>query len=323
MVLSQSASQGEKRRSIVDKKPPVLLIGGCSGSSTAPSSQVTRHNIPKMDPVIRPFHRSDFGMNTTGFGIISEGVGLSIDNGTGAQPVAQYLLKRDGVGQIFGLQTHFHKDHKMGTHENALYWGKGLLEKSFAPLLGGRTWEEIFKTDFVFDSYPASPEMLGISHSFENFKCGEVLPILGGIKTLALNHPGGACGYRIQTPEGDVAIVTDHDIGEDLEGKYSTFVSGAKLLYADVQYRDAEYEGKIGIGREGPVNRSKYGHSSPNTFFAALQKCSELPKKVLIGHHDPKRPDEDLYRFEAEMQKQAGGLCISLEFAREGKVYEI
>lgn len=302
---------------------PVLFIGGCSGSNTPPSAQITHHYILKQEPVIKPFSRAVFGTHTTSFGIVAGEIGIFIDNGDGVQHVAEFLMK-SGVKKVFGLQTHFHKDHKSGIQENKLLFTKGLVEKIFAPRLGKKTFAEIFAADFAPETYPVCPATFGVTHTFEDFNCGETLPILGGVKTLAMNHPGGAAGYRIQMPEGDVVIVTDNEIrtGEDAR-EYANFISGAKIVYVDMQYRDVEYQGKAPIGKGPAFPRIGWGHSTPSLFLGAIALCERLPEKVLVGHHDPKRSDEDLQRFEEEVQKEASLSGVNLEFARGCTLHEI
>jgi hypothetical protein len=48
-----------------------------------------------------------------------------------------------------------------------------------------------------------------------------------------------------------------------------------------------------------------------------------MPKKVLIGHHDPKHTDLDLKAFENEVAEYLADIHTNVSFAREGDTYVI
>ena len=75
--------------------------------------------------------------------------------------------------------------------------------------------------------------------SFNDYSCGHEFDLDGGIiiKTGQLNHPNGACGYRIEFEGKVIAICTDT---EHFEGRIDENVV-ALAENADVMIYDAAY----------------------------------------------------------------------------------
>ncbi len=141
---------------------------------------------------------------------------------------------------------------------------------------------------------------------------------------MPLPHPGGAVAYRFTFPFGAVVIATDAELVDgELRRMYAKFVSGARYLYVDMQYRDAEYEGKVGICGGPAMSRVGWGHSTPRLIRETLELCPTKPRTVLIGHHDPNRTDGDLCLFEAETRDHLSSLGVEVRFAKEGDAFEI
>ena len=103
------------------------------------------------------------------------------------------------------------------------------------------------------------------------------------------------------------------------------FISGAALVYFDCQYRDSEYDGQSVIGTgDTAMKRQGWGHSTPSMIAQVLELTPVIPRRILIGHHDPKRPDGDLFVFEGEVKYLLEGrFNTKVEFAREGTVISL
>ncbi len=293
-----------------------VFCGGVTGTSAPVTRKATLIMNKK---ALRPIERGDCGSLTTALGIAVGEFGYAIDNGTGASNVALFLGHK-GVKTVRVLQTHLHDDHVQGITGNKHWMRKGYIDGIYAPKIG-RGFETVFGEKFSPESWPVSPAMFGAKHRFIDIVPGESIVDLPQVKTLALNHPGGCVGYRIPTLDGDVVITTDVELArpEDKEA-WQKFVRGAALVYVDVQYRDDEYLGKIGIGTGPAIPRAGWGHSTPSMVLECLKGMTERPFKVLIGHHDPDRDEKDLFHFEKEMQDLLGEYT-QVEFAREGCEY--
>lgn len=309
-----------------------FFIGGCGGTSPAPAVKIhagPSGSGPMADetPVGPHSFRTEFGTNTTALGIVLPGgMGIFIDNGTGIPRVAEFFRERQVTG-VNGLQTHFHMDHRAGVQSNAMLFRSGYVRSIHTPILPGRSFREVLAGDFSPDTWPVSPQTFGIEHSIQEFALGSELQVGDvSVKTLPLNHPGQAAGFRITLPHGDVVVTTDEELSDDAHRtEYAKFVSGAAILYVDVQYRDEEHAGQAGIGGGPAMSRKGWGHSTPGMLRAALSQCEKVPGTILVGHHDPSRPDADLRKFEAEMQAEFAEAFpgTKLCFAREADTFRV
>jgi ribonuclease BN (tRNA processing enzyme) len=99
------------------------------------------------------------------------------------------------------------------------------------------------------------------------------------VKTFPLNHPQGACGYRIESPDATVIIATDVEHGDpELDKVLRENSEGADLLIYDAQYTPTEYESRKG-----------WGHS---TYAAGASVARDAHVKGLVlFHHDPTHND--------------------------------
>jgi hypothetical protein len=149
------------------------------------------------------------------------------------------------------------------------------------------------------------------------------------VKTLPLHHPGGCVGFRFEMPGAVVVVATDYEPPADPDPEVVEFFDGATLLLADMQYRDAEYAGEIGIGGDPntAMSREGWGHAPPSRLLPMLLCCPRLPRQVRIVHHDPKRPDTDLQLFCDEsiafLEQRAGGRAMDFQFAKESEIFRL
>ncbi len=301
----------------------VFFIGGCAGTSGPATARISCPSARTRAPLIEPISRGVFGTLTTSFGFVSGDTGAFVDNGSGVSNVVPFLVAQQ-LKHIFGLQTHYHLDHRNGLPTNRLLFMKGKVDSIYCPKLNGRSFQELVESDFSEESWPVSPKKLGVELAFKEFVSGEALPILGGVATFALKHPGGAVAFKFVVDGKTVVIATDNELGDDGQSQeYADFVSGADLLYADVQYRQPEYLGEVGIEGDTAFIRKGWGHSTPEMFRRVLSSCSTPPKLLIAGHHEPRRSDEDLERLEGEMQALFKAEKTQVRFARELDVYNL
>jgi phosphoribosyl 1,2-cyclic phosphodiesterase len=142
--------------------------------------------------------------------------------------------------------------------------------------------------------------------SFRNFRSGETVERGDGIalRTVGLNHPGGATGYRLDHGGKSICIITDHEHGNaEIDQAVRRFVEGADVMIYDAMYTDDEYDRFVG-----------WGHST-------WQKGIELAldagvARPVLFHHDPRRTDDQLDAIgEAAAKRHPGALV-----GREGMV---
>ncbi len=312
-------------------KKSVFFVGGCAGTGSPASARIICPSETSAMPLVRPVARKEFGTHTTSFGIVSQDIGIFIDNGSGINHVSDFLLA-EGVTRIVGLQTHFHLDHCSGLPTNQLLFrkvhGEPLVAAIYSPIIGPVGFEQEMEKYFQSHVWPVSPAMFGIKHKHIASPPDSFFTVHGlRVTSTSQRHPGGSVGYKIALPEGDVVIATDNELAEESDKKFfAEFVTGSALLYIDIQYRDSEYEGNASVGGGDTVFiRRNWGHSTPSMLVDVVRRIEPKlrPQRILVGHHDPRRPDGDLLAFEFEMREVFEGLGVTLSFARECQAIEL
>ena len=306
---------------------PFLYIGGASGTFTPANTSFKYENPEDEFPFGYPLHRNYFGSSTSSFLVGNGEEAAFIDCGTGVVQVSRLvgILENPKITKVYGFFSHYHVDHTLAIQNNALLFRKGLVQTLYGPYLGAKLdFEKLFKRSFETEQWPISPAKMGVSHIFAQFNPGARLDVWKGITTHELPHPEGASAYRFHFEEGDIVIATDAELSTKANREsYAEFVSGTRYLYVDMQYRDKEYNGEVGIGGGPALSRIGWGHSTPTLIAETLSLCKVLPQTVLAGHHDPMRTDQDLAAFEGEVKNQFGPLGIEIIFARENKFYKV
>ncbi len=261
---------------------------------------------------------------TTSFGVIRGTDGIVIDQGSGIQHVANRFMSDGKIERIFILQTHLHDDHVCGIPYNKLLTQDKIpMVGIWAPRCAGTSFDRVWDDRRGQHNWPVR----GADIPRHNFNLDDdeprlILPL--GITIQRLNHAGGSVAYRIPHERGDIVIATDHEPTSDTNAAYASFVSGARLLVADLQYRDSEYEGQIGIGDGPAMKRTGWGHATPTLLARALVGCDPLPQEIWITHHDPNRPGRDWDEFADEVFKYFKDLKINVSaFASDDEIEEI
>ncbi|MEW5422443.1 MBL fold metallo-hydrolase [Amorphus sp. 3PC139-8] len=139
---------------------------------------------------------------------------------------------------------------------------------------------------------------------FRQFLAGDSVGLRPGlvVRTLPLNHPGGATGYRFDWGGGSLAIITDHEHGDaKIDAAVAKFVEGVDIMVYDATYTDEEYHRFVG-----------WGHSTWQKAVALADKAGVA--HPVMFHHDPARTDEDLDRIADRVRSRHPGALI----AREG-----
>jgi phosphoribosyl 1,2-cyclic phosphodiesterase len=228
---------------------------------------------------------------------------LVIDAGTGMRALGEALRGDDR--EVAVLFTHRHADHLHGL-------------PFFAPLLSAHqpvhlldlpvpegSWSALEIFDGVYS--PLRPANL--AGTVERVR-GDTLAWLGargvGARALALRHPGGCTGYRIEEGGAVYAHLTDNELdGDDaLFHRCADFCRGAAVLSHDAQYLSAEMERYRGRG-----------HSS-------VERACDLAlaagvERLVLFHHDPDRSDAEIEQIERLARERVDGR-VRVEAAREG-----
>ena len=235
-----------------------------------------------------------YGGATTSFAIVVDDLTVAfIDAGTGLMDVAiRGLTLAPSVGVFL---THYHWDHTQGLSMmedmwrgscDICVWGPGdpmaTLERAISPPLFPVSIVDVPRIRFAITGGPV--EIAGIS-----------------ISPFAVNHPQGACGYRIEGPSRTVIIATDHEAGTDIDSGIVDVARGADVLIHDAQYLAEEL-----------VTHAGWGHSSYEQAVAAAQAAGV--SELFLTSHDPRRTDDQI----DTMVERARTLFAESDAARPG-----
>ncbi len=247
---------------------------------------------------------------------------LVFDAGTGIRKLGDDLLARKDFSllkkpDIHILFSHYHWDHIQGFP----FFKPAYKNKQKIVLVAAHLKEEDARSvldQMVDPHFPVPGDQLHAEVDVMTVDNDGKLYIGDAvISTLPLNHPGGGTAYRVDTPQGSMAYVTDNELvppstpRTTLE-QWRQFLHKVDYLIHDAMYLDKERKDHLG-----------WGHSILSKTLS-LAKEAQV-KNLLLFHHAPERSDIELDRLEADSQrwmKQQGSDCRVL-MAKEGDEYQV
>jgi phosphoribosyl 1,2-cyclic phosphodiesterase len=226
------------------------------------------------------------GGNTTCVSLEMHGHIFVFDGGTGIRQLERYLEDEDRArwrGSIF--LTHYHWDHIQGLPFFAPAFRGENRFRIYGERKKGSAIEEILSDQMQEPYFPISIEALEGLVDFAELGVGTHLEILPNttVRTVRLDHPNHALGYRLDSPHGSFCFITDQEHpAKGLNENIIDFVQGATVLIHDAQYTPEE--------KRGP--KAGWGHSSWEE--AALTAREAGVECLYLAHHDPERTDDAL-----------------------------
>jgi phosphoribosyl 1,2-cyclic phosphodiesterase len=252
---------------------------------------------------------SRYGGNTSCVLVMCGQVPIILDSGTGIRSLGEALVSRNLLNYHL-LYSHVHWDHIMGFP----FFSPLYLENATVKIRCGNLWpkqniKDILSLQMSKPNFPIGLDSLKASLEFTDFVSGQPFVIEKEIviKTIPLNHPDGATGYRISYQGKSVCYITDteHTPGS-LDRRLVDFLGGADLLIYDCTYNDANF-----------FEFKGWGHSTWQE-GVRLARTADV-KKFAIFHHDPASTDDILDRVATEAETllpnsfvATEGLSISL-----------
>jgi ribonuclease BN (tRNA processing enzyme) len=139
------------------------------------------------------------------------------------------------------------------------------------------------------------------------FEAGE--QEIGGfhVRSMLLNHPGGAFAYRIRGSGADLVYMTDHEFGNaDVDELLPPFALNSGATVFDAFFTPEELPANTGCG---------HATWRQGVEFASATGAGHL----WLSHHRPGRTDAEL----AEIEAHARRVYPATRVAREGDTFQL
>lgn len=236
-----------------------------------------------------------YGGNTSCVEVMINHELIILDAGTGLRPLGQSMLERK-ISHATLLFSHTHWDHICGFP----FFTPGYIKGNSLDIRAGHLEDEggirqALSGQMTQPFFPVPLDTLQAKVSYTDFKMGETFELGGGVvvRTVALNHPNDATGYRIEHHGVSVCYITDIEHGP--QGVSEDVIALAKdsdLVIFDSTYTDAQY-----------LKYKGWGHS---TWQEGLKLCVKAnAKRYAIFHHNPDHDDATMAAIEAEAKQTA------------------
>jgi phosphoribosyl 1,2-cyclic phosphodiesterase len=216
-----------------------------------------------------------------------------VDAGTGIAPLGAEL-GADAPEEVDILFSHLHLDHVGGLpFFKPTVLGRNRLIRTHCGNLDGESAAAALDRVFAPPIFPIQLDQLPARFEHVGFRSGETLRFRDGavVDTIALNHPGGATGYRFRHGGRSFCYVSDIEHTDPWpDPDLGRFIQGADLVLYDGMFSETEYTSCKG-----------WGHS---TWQKGVELCQSADVKALaIFHLYPGHSDSVLKGIEDEMQR--------------------
>ena len=250
------------------------------------------------------------GGNTSCVEVVSQGHRLILDAGTGIRGLGEALMQEPARFPTALLFSHLHWDHVQGFPFFTPAYLPATSLELFGPGEGGdRALRQVLDEQMRAPTFPVPLSTMRGEMSFASAVPGQAFergPFR--IQPIALDHPNGCVGYRIEADGACFVYATDVEVSlRSLSHEVASGFAEADLLCLDAQYTPEEYEGIRGMRKRG------WGHSTV-TDAAEIARTIGA-KRLVLFHHDPARTDDAV----EQMAERARSIFAGAEPAREGK----
>ena len=245
-----------------------------------------------------------YGGNTSCVEVAAGDHRFILDAGTGIRALGKMFLKSD-VRTIWLLLSHTHWDHINGfpffrpayDPERRMHILAGHLKHK------GLSIEGVLCQQMREPVFPVPLDAMKAIVECEDFDAGDSFELFPGVRlrTVPLNHPNGATGYRIEHAGKAACYITDteHVPGQP-NGDILNLIEGADLVIYNSTYTEPEFAEHVG-----------WGHSTWNEGMRLCRMAGA--KQLAIFHHDPDHEDDVMDRIEAEAQAAWPGTVVTRE----------
>ncbi|HUJ60070.1 MAG TPA: MBL fold metallo-hydrolase [Kofleriaceae bacterium] len=262
----------------------------------------------------------------------ASGETLIVDAGTGLRALGNKLLRESGgaPGQYHVLLSHVHWDHIQGLPFFSPAYIRGTKISVYALLTAANELDQVIGGITRHEFFPMPLEAVPAQFQFHQVEPG-VDFVIGAfhVTPIALNHPFGSVGYRIDGDGSSWAYVADTAPFTEVLHKQH-FLRGPEPLSDDdrvalAAMRDALVRRLAGVDTavydthflpEEYARLPHYGHSTPDH---ALAICAEAGvRRLVLYHHAPMHGDDQMDQIAATYLAKGAGLGIEVLTAFEG-----
>ncbi len=235
---------------------------------------------------------------------------IIFDGGTGIRALGDELMAAGAPLDADILLSHCHIDHVNGIPFFAPFFSDANRFRLHAGhLLPNFNLEDTLRNLMSHPLFPVEVEVFQADIQYRDFHAGETLDLGGGIavRTAALDHPGGATGYRVDFKGKSFAYLTDNEIrpsGPD--PRLVSLARDADLAVYDCTYADDEIGAKSG-----------WGHSSWRQGLRFADTAGI--KTFCLFHHAPEHDDAFMDNVAFEAANTRKGTIVAVE----GSVIEL
>jgi phosphoribosyl 1,2-cyclic phosphodiesterase len=261
---------------------------------------------------------------------------LIVDAGTGMRALGNKLFREAPEPQHYHvLLSHVHWDHIQGLPFFSPAYVPGTRISVYALLTASEELHQVIGGITRHEFFPMPLEAVPAVFEFHQVEPGVEFSINGfHITPIALNHPFGSVGYRLDGDGSSWAYVADTaPFTEVLHKRH--YLRGPEPLSDDDMLA-------LGAMREALVRRlhgvdtvvydthflpdeyekyPHYGHSTPDQ---ALAICAEAQvRRLVLYHHAPSHGDDQMDRIADEYYAQGAKLNIEVVASFEGMTLSI
>jgi phosphoribosyl 1,2-cyclic phosphodiesterase len=235
---------------------------------------------------------------------LSNGELIILDAGTGIRNLGEKLIEDGESVKAYILISHPHWDHIQGFP----FFKPAFISGNELTIIGGET-EKMTLPKMIADQmnkiyFPIQLTDLKATIKFRAVGEEDIVVFDAAVKTMYVNHPSFAIGYRITHNGKSVVYISDNEpfdkqvaqamrnVEKIIIEKYSRsksdpnqrifdFIRGADILIHDATYTPEEYVDRVG-----------WGHS--HYLFTLKAAAEGKVKKLVLFHHDPAHTDDKI-----------------------------
>jgi phosphoribosyl 1,2-cyclic phosphodiesterase len=267
----------------------------------------------------------------------ASGETVIVDAGTGLRALGNKLAREAGgaPGQYHVLLSHVHWDHIQGLPFFSPAYIPGTRIAVYALLTAANELDQVIGGITRHEFFPMPLEAVPAQFQFQKVEPGVDFTIGAfHITPIALNHPFGSVGYRIDADGSSWAYVADTAPFDKVLHKQH-FLKGPEPLTATdlaalTAMRAQLVERLRGVNTavydthftaEEYARFPHYGHSTPDQ---ALEICAEAGvRRLVLYHHAPGHTDEQMDQLAASYLAKGAAVGIEVLTSFEGMTVPI